>query len=105
MYLTDGAVALGTVTAPLYEARIRDGAASFAAVSGLVGTGTSIALKSLAYLWHPSSGNSSSTRRVEIHRIVVSYLAGAGTGPVLFRATRINGVSLTPNGTAVSVTM
>ncbi len=105
VYLTDGAVALGTVTAPLYEARIRDGAASFAAVSGLVGTGTSIALKSLAYLWHPSSGNSSSTKRVEIRRIVVSYLAGGGTGPVLFRATRISAVSATPNGTTVSATV
>jgi hypothetical protein len=34
----------------------------------------------------------------------VSYIAGAGTGPVLFRATRISAVSATPNGTGVSAT-
>jgi len=100
VYLSDGSAAQGTTGNPLYIGRIRDGAATFAAASGLVGTGTTVTTKSLAYLWHPSS----STKRVEIRRIRVSYFPGVATGTVavLFRAVRITAVSGSPGGTTLT---
>lgn len=99
VYLSDGSAALGTTGNPLYVGRIRDGAATFAAASGLVGTGTTVALKSLAYLFPPGTG-ASLNKRMEIRRIVLSYFPGteSTTGPaaVVFRAVRITGLSVNP---------
>ncbi|MEZ4315444.1 MAG: hypothetical protein R3F14_46090 [Polyangiaceae bacterium] len=100
VYLSDGSTALGTTTAPLYVGRIRDGAATFAATCGYVGTGTAVATKSIGYLWHPSS----SSKRVEIRRISISHAGGSGAGPVLFRAVRISNVSGSPGGSALTAT-
>ena len=97
VYVSDGTAALGTTSNPFYVGRIREGSPTFAASTGLLGTGTTVAVKALAYLWHPTA----STKRVEISRITVSYIAGAGTGSgliVVFRAARF---TTTPSGTAV----
>ena len=100
VYLSDGSAALGTTVNPFYVGRIRDGAATFAATTGLLGTGTAVAAKSLGYLWHPSA----STKRVELRRIVVSYFPGAATSTVavVFRAVRITGVAGSPGGTTLT---
>jgi hypothetical protein len=96
VYLSDGTAALGTTTNPFYVGRIRDASPTFAATTGLVGTGGTVAVKSLAYLWRSTS------KRIEVSRITVSYLPGPTTGTglyVVFRATRF---TATPTGTPVS---
>lgn len=96
--LSDGAAAQGTTSNPLFTGRIRDESATFAAASGLVLTGTTVAMKSIAYLWHPSGNN----KRVEVRRIGVSFGAGAGAGVVVFRALRITAVNVSPGGSALT---
>jgi len=96
--LSDGTGVQGTVSNPLVTSRARDDAAVFAAASGVVSSGTAVAMKSIAYLWHPAS----SSKRVEVRRILVSFGAGAGTGHVLVRAMRITGVNASPNGTPLT---
>lgn len=96
--LSDGTAAQGTGANPLVTRRAQDSLAAFTAASGLVSTGTAVALKSIAYLWHPAT----SPKRVELRRIVVSFGAGAGAGHVLFRAVRITAVNAAPGGTPLT---
>ncbi len=101
--LSDGTNQVGTTTNPLVAGHTRDSATTFAAATGslsgaVVGSGTSVAVKSVAYLWHPSTN----TKRVELRKVIVSYGGGAGTGHLLLRALRITGVSGTPGGTAIT---
>lgn len=98
IYLSDGTAALGTTGNPFYVGRIREGSPTFAASTGLLGTGTTVAVKALAYVWHPNT----STKRVEISRITVSYVPGAGAGSGLFVVFRAARFTSTPSGTAVS---
>ncbi|MBK8252194.1 MAG: hypothetical protein IPK82_05945 [Polyangiaceae bacterium] len=96
VYLSDGSAALGSTANPFYTARIRDNSPTFAVASGAVATTAVVSNKSIARLWHPSS----STKRAEIRRIVLSYAGGAGVGPVMFHCLRITsqgaGTPITP---------
>ena len=101
VYLSDGSAAIGTNANPLYAARIRDSAPTFALGTAPISTVTAVGTKSIAYLWHPNS----STKRAEIRRIVIGYLAGAGSGSplvVVFRVVRITAQNGAPGGTTMS---
>lgn len=98
--LSDGANAQGTTTNPLFTQHAHEQRATFAAVAGPVATGTAAAVKSIAYLWHPST----STKRVEIRRILVAYAAGGTTGHALIRGIKITAEAGSPGGSTVTPT-
>jgi len=103
--LSDGSAQVGTTSTPLISNHVRGSATTFAASTGSItgtvfGSGITAGVKSVAYLWHPSTN----ARRVEIRRITVSFGGGTGSGQVLLRALRITGVNSSPGGSSVTPT-
>jgi hypothetical protein len=97
VYLTDGAAALATSTNPIHVRRHAGNIATFCGTTnGAVATSTTRdVISSIAYVWHPST----STKRVEIHKVVISFGGSAG-GFVFIRGARITAVAGTPGGSS-----
>jgi hypothetical protein len=97
--LSDGTAAQGTPANPLSTRATRDSAKTFGVVGGAL-TGATSGTTSIGYLWKQGGA-----ARVEIQRIVVSYLAGGGSGNFAIRGAHIGpeaGSGSFTSGTIVS---
>ncbi len=102
--LSDGTAAAGTTASPVAVRTTRDGAKTFGVVGSAVASGSAgvpNGTASLGYLWKASG-----TGRVEILRIIVSYLANGSTaGSLSLRGAHITaepGSGTATQGTIVS---
>jgi hypothetical protein len=95
VFLSSGSAEVGTVTSALYIRKSDRRAADYA--SAVVGTGTTTTSdKSIFYIW-----NNGTTKRAEIRRITIAYLAGIG-GNLTVKGAHINAQATTVGGTSVA---
>lgn len=97
-----GSTDRGTKNVILYNENgnpVGNSSSFMASTNGTISSGTSAATTtSLAYLWHPNTV----TKRIEIHRIDVSF-GGGSSGNLMFRGAFISAENGTPGGTSQTI--